>query len=73
MSEFTDHDRMREVVSIRADYVDKYVARRIDMREGDCSNEEIIAWENSAYEVWRNQHPALNSLLPSHLPEDVTA
>ena len=67
VSAYTDFDRIREVAEIRSDYVEKFVARRIDQREGDCTNEEIADWEATAYRIWRNQHPALNSLLPTHL------
>jgi hypothetical protein len=72
VSVFTDSDRLRELVNIRAAFVDAYTQRRIDHREGDCTDEQIHAWENQAFEIWRRDHPALSELFPSHLPDEVT-
>lgn len=66
--EFTDADRRREIAAIRANWVDAYVTRRVNHREGDCTTAEIEAWENEGYRQWRGYYPALNSLFPSHLP-----
>lgn len=68
--QYTDSDRLRELAEIRSGFVDAYVTRRIDHREGDCSNEEIATWEAQAFAMWRNQHPALSELFPSHLPTE---
>jgi hypothetical protein len=57
-----------EIASIRACFVDAYVQRRINHREGDCTTDQIVGWENQAYAMWRHDHPALSEMLPSHLP-----
>lgn len=72
MSAYTDADRSREVVQIRSEFVDDYVTRRIDHREGDCTTEQVRGWEDEAYAMWRDRHPALSSLLPTHLTTEAT-
>ena len=66
--EFTDNDRFHEVVQIRSDFVDRYIERRVNQREGDFSDEEFEAWFAEAHQSWRRRFPALSSLFPSHLP-----
>ena len=73
MTEFTDSDRLQELAAIRASWVDLYVERRINLCEGDCSTDEIRAWEGEGYRRWRGYYPALNSLFPSHIADEVTA
>lgn len=70
---YTDNDRIDEVIAIRADFVDRYVQRRADAREGDFTTAECEAWTNDAFRLWRERHPALSSLLPSHLPAEEPA
>lgn len=52
-----------EVGSIRARDVDRVVSRKIDACQGECSTQQIEAWERDAYREWREQWPNLNSLL----------
>lgn len=67
---YTDSDRLRELAAIRSIWVDTYVERRLNHREGDATVEQIVEWEAEGYRRWRGYYPALNSLFPSHLPAE---
>lgn len=59
-----------EILAIRGTYVDGYVQRRIDQlaaMDHQITTAEITTWENQAHAMWRDDHPALSSLLPSRL------
>lgn len=55
-----------EVGRLRARDVDRYVTQRIDHRQGDVTTEQVEAWEREGYRRWRENWPALNSLLIPH-------
>lgn len=59
----TDSGLASEVGAMRARDVGRSVARQIDAREGDVTTAEVEEWERVAYRRWREQWPALNSLL----------
>jgi len=70
MTAHTDADRAREVATIRAQWVYATVQRNIDHWDGvEPPAEQLVEWENKAFRDWRRRHPALNALLPTHLPE----
>lgn len=57
-----------DVVRFRKQYVDTYVERRINHRQGDFNHNDLEAWERTAHERWRSEYPAFTVLLRSHLP-----
>lgn len=61
---------VRDVVEFRTTYVNGYVERRINHREGDFTDEQYEHWWREAHETWRRQYPAFAGLLPSVLPEE---
>lgn len=61
---------VRDVMEFRDTYVNSYVGRRIDHRQGDFTDEQYDHWWTEAHETWRRQYPAFAALLPSHLPSE---
>lgn len=57
----TDFDLRSELHAMYAAYVDTYVGRRLDRREGDATNEEIHAWAQQAHDKWVAAYPAAHA------------
>jgi len=67
----TDYSALLEEVSrVRSEFVNGYVGSRINRREGDVTDEQVKAWENDAYRIWRSAHPALSDFLIPNRHDD---
>lgn len=62
-----------EIADLRAEFVDRFIERRVNHRQGDFTTEQYVAWESQAHREWRAKYPALTAMLPTHIPEDINA
>lgn len=56
-------DEIRELRSLRQEYIDSRLRRRINAVEGDASIEQINEWEAALIRYWKNDYPALSAAL----------